>query len=131
MELCVYHGTRQRYVFSSRRRHTRGALVTVVQTCVLPISGDQQVTRPTTSTTSTGQFSSSVPRGAHRDDRFGVAPSPAATSAPSLRRASVRRTAPSAPGPTPRATDVSHRRRASCVNQLRGDLRRPIGRAHV
>src|SRR3546814_6905508 len=35
--LCVF-------VFSSRRRHTRGALVTGVQTCALPIGG----TTPTT-----------------------------------------------------------------------------------
>src|SRR3546814_1424181 len=29
------------FFFSSRRRHTRGALVTGVQTCALPISGDK------------------------------------------------------------------------------------------
>src|SRR3546814_1740701 len=33
---CVVHC---RVVFSSRRPHTRGALVTGVQTCALPISG--------------------------------------------------------------------------------------------
>src|SRR3546814_6392092 len=30
------------FFFSSRRRHTRGALVTGVQTCALPIDGDAQ-----------------------------------------------------------------------------------------
>src|SRR3546814_5551249 len=32
--------------FSSRRRHTRGALVTVVQTCALPISSRKLSIRP-------------------------------------------------------------------------------------
>src|SRR3546814_5357033 len=32
------------FVFSSRRRHTRCALVTGVQTCALPISGRGQMT---------------------------------------------------------------------------------------
>src|SRR3546814_6657214 len=32
------------YLFSSRRRHTRGALVTGVQTCALPISGTNEAT---------------------------------------------------------------------------------------
>src|SRR3546814_7873075 len=36
-ELCV--GFRIFFCFSSRRRYTRGALVTGVQTCALPISG--------------------------------------------------------------------------------------------
>src|SRR3546814_9816916 len=36
-DLCVC------FFFSSRRRHTRCALVTGVQTCALPISLDQQV----------------------------------------------------------------------------------------
>src|SRR3546814_4241300 len=31
------------FFFSSRRRHTRCALVTGVQTCALPISGESQV----------------------------------------------------------------------------------------
>src|SRR3546814_15944446 len=33
--LVTYHSSR--FFFSSRRRHTRGALVTGVQTCALPI----------------------------------------------------------------------------------------------
>src|SRR3546814_5186699 len=32
-----------RIIFSSRRRHTRGALVTGVQTCALPISDGRQI----------------------------------------------------------------------------------------
>src|SRR3546814_6504907 len=34
------------FFFSSRRRHTRCALVTVVQTCALPIYGDLAITGP-------------------------------------------------------------------------------------
>src|SRR6184192_1791819 len=34
------------FFFSSRRRHTRCRLVTGVQTCALPISGDPAVSRP-------------------------------------------------------------------------------------
>src|SRR3546814_2233619 len=33
------------FVFSSRRRHTRCALVTGVQTCALPISANEELTR--------------------------------------------------------------------------------------
>src|SRR3546814_7705064 len=38
LSLCVYISL---FFFSSRRRHTRCALVTVVQTCALPISAGQ------------------------------------------------------------------------------------------
>src|SRR3546814_1430151 len=41
---CFYFSV---FFFSSRRRHTRCALVTGIQTCALPISfGDQNLTAP-------------------------------------------------------------------------------------
>src|SRR3546814_13864780 len=38
MRVCDTHGFEYFFFFSSRRRHTRCALVTGVQTCALPIS---------------------------------------------------------------------------------------------
>src|SRR3546814_13145999 len=45
--MCMYF-----FFFSSRRRHTRCALVTGVQTCALPISGANQVQLGDSATTS-------------------------------------------------------------------------------
>src|SRR3546814_5415823 len=42
--MCLLYGL-VFFFFSSRRRHTRCALVTGVQTCALPISGDRPVVR--------------------------------------------------------------------------------------
>src|SRR3546814_10770159 len=41
--LCVFLYFVYIFFFSSRRRHTRCALVTGVQTCALPISDDVQI----------------------------------------------------------------------------------------
>src|SRR3546814_8719127 len=53
------------FFFSSRRRHTRCALVTGVQTCALPISADDE-----------GDFEAAIlgflDLGRHARDRFGV-----------------------------------------------------------
>src|SRR3546814_14376657 len=54
------------FVFSSRRRHTRCALVTGVQTCALPISGTEYRTR------SHPCFARMAPSRALRDGRLGV-----------------------------------------------------------
>src|SRR3546814_950280 len=47
MDCVRYWSISCRFVFSSRRRHTRCALVTGVQTCALPISRTLPVTEPT------------------------------------------------------------------------------------
>src|SRR3546814_1533861 len=43
MYICYYFFNRVLFFFSSRRRHTRCALVTGVQTCALPILTVQQL----------------------------------------------------------------------------------------
>src|SRR3546814_9261138 len=44
--LCLFYLVFVVFFFSSRRRHTRCALVTGVQTCALPISAASAVIRP-------------------------------------------------------------------------------------
>src|SRR3546814_6890408 len=46
--MCLFGYLIRLFFFSSRRRHTRCALVTGVQTCALPISGPEEATDPPT-----------------------------------------------------------------------------------
>src|SRR3546814_2340411 len=70
------------FFFSSRRRHTRCALVTGVQTCALPIFGCYGATAIKTP---------NVDRLAARGTRFVNAHSPSATCTPSRYRSEERR----------------------------------------
>src|SRR3546814_8325157 len=64
------------FVFSSRRRHTRCALVTGVQTCALPISANLK----RTATDPQPYATASTPARDDPDILWGLPPSPAARS---------------------------------------------------
>src|SRR3546814_18133301 len=55
------------FLFSSRRRHTRCALVTGVQTCALPISCDRKRSRMPGTKLRAPSAARSAPRGSHGD----------------------------------------------------------------
>src|SRR3546814_9896943 len=59
--LCVYVCLFVCFFFSSRRRHTRCALVTGVQTCALPISTCTSQRRPTSRARTTSRRCSAPP----------------------------------------------------------------------
>src|SRR3546814_7561028 len=73
------------FFFSSRRRHTRGALVTGVQTCALPISPIRSGGWP--------HSCRRCPRPPLRSPRGSSCPMPSASGSPPRRRRSTRRPA--------------------------------------
>src|SRR3546814_6634051 len=67
---CLF-GSLRLFFFSSRRRHTRCALVTGVQTCALPISTARTTipSRPTTCVSSTRTAKAALPTSWRSEER--------------------------------------------------------------